>query len=199
MGARWDDLYVTAGQDIRPPSFDAEYSEDWARWVLRHGLPELPDALGEADEVPIACWAGPRFGAVVLRRWWDDDDGDRSLVDDNVVLFERVESDWRPLNGDGGAAGPLLDPMARPLMPAGEVRITGETGSDSVRAVDGVVGEGVRYIELDEGGGPIRRAIEAPVGVFVLCFAASDEAKVRFLDQDEACIREHQFEPSQDW
>lgn len=189
---------MTSGQDIAPPSFDADYSDEWATWVLRHGLPDLPDTLGEDDEVPIACWAGPRFGAVIFRRRWDDD-GNGALIDDNVVLLELVGSEWTPLSGDGGAAGPLPDPMARPPRPLGEVQITGETGSDGARAVDGVVGEGVRFVELDDGNGPIRKSLEAPLGVFVVCFPASDQMIVRFLDREGACIREHRFEPAEDW
>lgn len=190
---------MASGQGITPPSFNAEYSDDWARWVLDHGLPVLPDALGEDDEVPIAHWAGPRFGAVVFRRWWPEEDRDGPLVDDNVVLLEWVASEWRPLNADGGTAGSLPDPMTRPPMSIGEVQITGQTGSDGVRAVDGLVGEGVRYIELDDGGGLTRKDVEAPLGVFVVCFAASHQVNVRFLDQEGACIREHRFDPSEDW
>jgi len=42
--------------DIPPPSFHYEYADDWGAWVLDHGLPTLPEALGDDDEVPIAYW-----------------------------------------------------------------------------------------------------------------------------------------------
>jgi hypothetical protein len=74
----------------RPPSFDAEWMSDWSEWVLDHGLPPLPAVLGDDDAVPIARWAGPRFGAVlhVTRHWEDEDTPDG--VDSEVEVFRRT-------------------------------------------------------------------------------------------------------------
>jgi len=51
--------------------------EDGWEWALEHGLPALPVALGEDDEVAISFWAGPSVGAVLTRH--RDPGGDATL------------------------------------------------------------------------------------------------------------------------
>lgn len=77
-----------------PHSLIGDDADDWGPWVLDHGLPKLPDELGEDETVPVAYWSGPFIGAVMFRSWWpsagdDDDDGGDECpdVDDTVQLY----------------------------------------------------------------------------------------------------------------
>src|SRR4051812_10096951 len=91
-----------SSMEERPPSFHEEHISDWGSWVLDHGLPALPSSLGDEDAVPVAMWAGHRFGAVLNVQWYvDDEDGEKSS-DTEVLLFRRSDEGWEEAPGSGG-------------------------------------------------------------------------------------------------
>jgi hypothetical protein len=177
---------VQSDQAGRPPSFHHEYSDGWATWVLDNGLPDLPQALGEDDEVPIAYWAGPKFGAVLFRSWWSG--GEEGSIDeerdvnDEHYAYVRTASGWEAIGGSGGSAGPERDPLRPRAHPDRLAYLGGEWLNGPVRGVTGSVGAAAQTIELVDQHGRTARRIEAPLGLVIVCFDALDEVMIRVLD-----------------
>jgi len=90
-----------------PDSFDEDLMTDWSVWVLDHDLPDLPATVEIGESVPVARWAGPRFGAVLHLQWsWSDDHDDDYLATE-VELFRRDDGGcWEVANGSGGSDWP---------------------------------------------------------------------------------------------
>jgi hypothetical protein len=153
-----------------PPSFADEWMSDWSEWVLVHGLPALPSAFGLDQAVPVARWAGPRFGAVLhVTRYLDIEDNEERF-DTDVELFVRAQGRWEIANGSGGSNW-FSNTLVRPSVPPTYAEFGGQvySGGDGWRcsALDGFVGEDVREIEVrDEDGSTIRR-IESPLGALL--------------------------------
>jgi hypothetical protein len=194
--------------DSPPPSFHNEYADAWGPWVLDHGLPALPAALGEDDEVPIALWAGERFGAVLFRSWdsWVDDDdlgfaGDIREVNDDHYCWYRSEGGWHPMGSGGGSGGPSAEPMTSRQVAPDLAAFGGEWQDgdrvSTVRGLTGHVGERARYIELVDRHAVTRRPVEAPLGQVLVCWDADDDVIVRILDFDERVLAEERRQPSQ--
>ncbi len=81
-------------------------------WVLDHGLPAMPEALGDDDEVPTAYWRGERFATVLFRSWAAIGEGEQEPaegpdVDDDHYSWVLTETGWVPIKAGGGAGGPL--------------------------------------------------------------------------------------------
>ena len=170
---------------MRPPTFAAELSGQWSRWVLEHGLPELPGPhLEVGDSVPVAYWTGPSTAAVGhVRRLPDDEDEPTTQVD--VDLFGLGDSGWEPCGGGGGSWHP--DPvLARVDVPADHVDLHGTIG---VRGADrgclahwGEVGAAAATVEVVQAGRVTRRSIEPRVGLLVVCADPAQRFEVRVLD-----------------
>lgn len=174
---------------MRPPSFESEWMSDWSEWVLDHGLPRLPDVLNDGEVVPVARWAGSRFGAVLhVSRYWDDDDGEDRL-DSEVEVFRRTDARWEPSNG-GGGSGWFDPPFERPGLGPREVFGGHEHCSGgpewSCCAVDGVAGADAMWVEVVDAAGVERQPIESPFGAFIACSDGALAATVRILDADES-------------
>src|SRR4051812_19652836 len=75
---------------MRPPSFDEEYMTEWSEFVLDHGLPEFPATLQPGQSVPVARWAGPRFGAVLHVQWSWTNEHENDVLVSEVQVFDRV-------------------------------------------------------------------------------------------------------------
>ena len=202
--ARWNDLCVPTGQDAQPPSFHYEYSDDWATWVLDHGLPELPRTLGDEDEVPIAYWAGPVVGAVLFCSWRADCEEDTPTeapreIDNVHYSYVRTGTGWEPTGASGGTGGPEDKPMQPPVLPhrlayfGGGFQESGPPGS--VRGRTGMVGGSARTIELVDRHGTTRRPVEAPLGWVIVCFDPEDEVTIRVLDDQGETLAETRSTP----
>lgn len=193
-GAGWNDLGVRSGVGGQPPSFHYENTGDWAMWVLDHGLPMLPEELGEDDEVPIAYWAGPAFGSVLFRSWWSSAEGEvregEADVNDEHYSYVRTEEGWEPTGASGGTAGPEDNPLRPRPRVERLASFGGEWQEGPVRGLTGVVGSAARFIELIDSHGRTRRPVEAPLGWVVVCFDASEEVTIRVLDADDQPLHE---------
>jgi hypothetical protein len=180
------------GQGDHPPSFHYEYSDDWARWVLDHGLPALPDVLCDDDEVPIAYWAGPAFGAALFRSWssprGEETGHTQPDVNNDHHAYIRTEARWEATGGTGGSAGPNDNPMRPGDYPERLAHFIGEWQDGPVRGVTGVVGAAARTIELIDGHGRTCRPVQAPLGWVIVCFDALDEVTIRVLDSDDEAL-----------
>ena len=135
---------VSANTDP-PSSFHYEFSDEWAIWVLDHGLPELPVKLGDDDDVPIAYWAGPRCGSVLFRSWYEDCEPSEEPAAEREVNTEhysywRTSDGWEATGGGGGTGGPLADPLARIDLPDDFARLGGGFVESGVAGRTGLVG-----------------------------------------------------------
>ena len=176
----------------QPSSFSVDLADEWAVWVLNHRLPDLPNDLATAESIPVAFWAGPRFGAV--RRISRFDDDDRSGLDDDVDLFERTGTGWESL-GASGCGSWSSTPAFRPHVVADRVAsIEGSVGCVAGEvaciALELVVGSAAAVIQLNDSDGVSRREIHAPMGVAVVCTDATRPAIMRILDRDGATLLE---------
>ncbi len=152
-----------------PRSFDEDAASEWAEWVLDHGLPELPETVRVGDSVPIAYWAGPKYGAVVTVEWsWSDDHTDDYPAFE-VETFRRTGDGWEPSGMTSGAD--WFDPplLVRPDAHARFVEVTGVSKHTSLGwscgAVDGTAGADDAFADavvrvLDRNGQPL---LEYPV------------------------------------
>jgi hypothetical protein len=164
---------------------------DWSEWVLDHGLPPLPEVLNDGEVVPVARWAGSRFGAVLrVSRYWDDDDGEDRL-DSEVEVFRRTDTGWQSSNG-GGGSGWFDPPFERPGLGPREVVGGHEHCSGgpewSCCAVDGIAGADAVRVEVIDAAGVERQPIESPFGAFIACSDGERAATVRILDADELVV-----------
>ncbi|RBY95141.1 hypothetical protein DQ237_15725 [Blastococcus sp. TF02-8] len=171
---------------MRPGSFDAALAEQWSRWVLAHGLPELPGRdLPLGRSVPVGCWVGPDTAAVAHVRYlrWDDDEEPFPQVD--VELFCLVDGEWEIWGGGGGnwTDEPTLDRVA---VPPGTAALDGMTAGwaddRGCTALFGPVGTDAATVEVTQEGRATRRPVEAPVGLLVVCADSRYPFTVRVLD-----------------
>jgi hypothetical protein len=171
---------------VQPESFDEELMTDWSLWVLDHGLPVLPDRVEVGQSVPVARWAGPRFGAVMHVQWsWGCDDEDDALINE-VEVFARHQEGWCPSSGSGGS-GWFDPPFQRPAsLGPHEAYAIGQhcSGADGwyCCAVDGLAGGDAAFVEVEDADGTTRRPIESPFGAFVACSDGQHKALIRVLD-----------------
>jgi hypothetical protein len=188
---------VESGDRREPPeSFGWEDADDWGSWVLDHGLVPLPAELGDGDAVPVACWVGPQVGVVLFRSLYQGEDGDSGRdVDDSHRLFRRSLAGWEPVGDDGGASGPLPEPLSRLDVPARHAAIRSEFRFGDLAGFIGIVGTASTTVELADRDGVTRRALEAPVSVFVVCFHFDDDVTLRILDSDGRVLLDHSMRP----
>jgi hypothetical protein len=156
----------------RPASFDADLSRQWSRWVLEHGLPQLPApdlAIGES--VPVAYRIGPDTAAVLHISRTLDDGAQAVRTDTDVDLFSLVDGVWVEWGG-GGAGGSNDSPLARIDVPPDHVDLSGTVaagGERGCKALWGEVGVSAAVAEVEQAGRVTRRPVEAPIGAFVVC------------------------------
>jgi hypothetical protein len=168
--------------------------------VIENGLPELPDVLGEDDEVPIAYWVGPRFAAVLFRSLGEplgedeQRESDGVEVMDEVYCWARIDGTWVELLASAGGGRPMADPMARDPYPewtaglGGGWRLGDEHGDVAGR--EGGVGRRAKFLEVEDSSGRTRRSIDAPLGAVVVCFDPHEDVTIRILAQDGSVMYE---------
>jgi hypothetical protein len=181
-GARGSDMLV----DMRPESFDERYMTAWSEWVLDHGLPAMPETVRIGESVPVARWAGPRFGAVLHVQWNSDpDDVDEDNFISDVQVFDRIETGWRVYGAQGGTDWfdpPLERPSVDPQFAAiGGTFVAGEDGRACL-AVEGLAGVTATEVEVVDRDGVLRRPIDSPLGVFIVALDAHADAVVSVID-----------------
>lgn len=164
---------------------------DWSEWVLDHGLPPLPPTLGDDDLVPVARWAGERFGAVlhVYRHW--EDERTPGGVDSEVEVFRRTADGWEPSSGGGGDGWfdpPFVRPDIGPREVIGGHQHDSDEGTWSCSSIDGVAGTDAMWVEVVDGAGVERQPIESPFGAFIACSSGERPATVRILDAQERVL-----------
>ncbi|MGY2128232.1 hypothetical protein [Blastococcus sp. SYSU DS0617] len=180
---------------MRPPTFAADFSEQWSAWVLDHGLPELPGPdLAVGQSVPVSFWAGPSAGAVVHVRRVVDERLDEPVIEREIDQYVRVEGTWMPEMGSGGDWR-QVPPLARIDVPATYVAFDGKGGGPGVgrpgtKALWGKVGTAAAFGEVRQNGDCLRRPLEAPVGLFVVCADYAHPFTVRILDAHERVLAE---------
>jgi hypothetical protein len=183
-----------------PPSFNEELTGDWSLWVLDHGLPPLPDRVGFGESVPIAYWAGPQIGAVlhIQATAADPHAGEPARFDTEVTCFRRVGDHWDAADAGGGTDWPAGASLARIQVAPGYVGFGGELNASGdgpvCTAVEGVVGDNARWIEVTDPAGTIRRPVDAPVGVIVIGIPAARPVTIRVLDSADREIARHVME-----
>jgi hypothetical protein len=178
---------------VRPESFDAELQERWSRWVLVHGLPELPGTeLAVGQSVPVSYWVGPTTAAVahIGRVWYDDiQQADTYLTLD---FFYRVDGQW--INaGDGGGGWDDEAPLARIRVAPRHADVDWVAFGVGCMAVYGPVGSEAAIAEVVQGGQVTRRPVDSAVGLLVVCGESGDGAPpftVRVLDAREQVLAE---------
>jgi hypothetical protein len=157
----------------------------WSVWVLDHGLPELPERVELGQSVPVARWAGRRFGAVLHLQWnWSEDHEDDYLATE-VELFRRIDGGWAAASGGGGSDWPFEPPLTRPVIPLPQLSSGGETAPEdwgwSVIAFDGLSGTDAVAVEVSDQDGITREAIYSPLGIVLAAFDATKPATVRVI------------------
>lgn len=195
-------------QCMEPPSFDAEWYDDWCTWVLGHGLPRLPATLVDDDAVPVARWVGPRFGAVLLVDWGGHaDDKEGQYLSSEIEVFRRVGEDWQP-PATGGGGGWFDPPFDRPDVPAdyavlvhyhdGGGPLPGPSEQQPTwrySSAYGFTGTAAQTVEVEDRDGTLRTPIESPLGVFIVVADATQRAVVRVRRRDGKVLLEQRFSP----
>jgi len=181
---------------MRPATFDADRSEAWSAWVLDHGLPELPGSnLAVGQSVPVSFWAGPTAGAVIHVRRVFDERHEAPVIETEIDQLLRVEGRWRPEMSSGGS-WPDDPPLARIQVPPTFVALDGSGGSEylgqGTKALWGRLGTDAAVAKVHQAGQVVRRPVEAPVGLFVVCADVSDAFTLRVLGVDGRVLAEIQ-------
>jgi hypothetical protein len=188
----------------RPPSFDEEY--DWNQWVLDNGLPDAPAVLEVGQVVPVARWAGPRFGAV-LSVWWNvpgdvDDEDEQPFIDSEVEIYRRGDQGWEAAGGSGGSSW-IDPPFQRPIIEAKHAEVwfeqTAGGGEWLSSALAGVAGRDVAAVEVRNSDGATARNIESPFGAFVVAVDARAPATILFKTVTGETAVTERFEGHPDW
>ena len=174
---------------MRPESFDDAYRLDWALWVLDYDLPVMPIELVEGQHVPVARWAGPQFGAVLMVGTCphdpDCDPGAHFVTD--MLRYRRNGDTWERAVSSGGTDWHSTT-LGPPDVPPGYVEFSDShrgvvtPGGWDCLAAAGLVGTAATWIEVTERGTVSRRPIEAPAGAFVV--ACDRAASIAVLDAD---------------
>jgi hypothetical protein len=179
---------------MRPASFDGEQCEQWSRWVLQNGLPPLPGSeLATGESVPVAYWIGPTTAAVLHIRRIQDEDDDEVLTETDIDLFCWVGGRWEGF-GSGGGGWYDDSPLERRELAPDVVNLGGmNSGSHGIvgcKALSGEVGADAAIAEVHQAGRVTRRAVEAPVGAFVVCGEYNEPFTVRVVNADGDLLAE---------
>ena len=176
---------------VHPPdSFDEEFIDEWAAWVLDHGLPAGRQTPSVGEACPIARWVGSELGAVLFVAW----NGDGSSLTGEVQVLRRGAG-WVSSPGSGGA-GWVDPPDSRPPeVGADDVLVIGwhELVSAEWRyvAAYGIAGSAACSVEVLSNGDSTRFPIEPGNGAFVVCWSPDVDAVVRVLDRSGRVLWSH--------
>lgn len=182
-----------------PPNFDEEWMTEWSLWVLENGLPDLPDRVATGESVPVAYWAGPRFGAVLHVKWSWSRHHRNDQLQSEIEPFRRVANQWES-SGAGGGTGWYDPPLARLDLGPREA-FTGGTFTQShlgdrgkgICIIDGVAGTDAAFVEIGTDVGVVRRRLDSPLGVFVAATNLGRAASLRVLDAEGQTLLEQPF------
>lgn len=181
---------------MRPVDFSNANSDTWARWVLEHGLPDLPETIDMDESVPVAYWRGDTIAAVLfVRRWldgrpddllpdekWDEEE----LTDMDAGLFKLVNGEWTPFGG-GGGNWHCEAALTAPVLGPDEFSLSGMYGAGDEKsqwlAIYGYLGENIAYLEVEQDGAIRRRPADAPLRAAVVALE-SRPFTVRGLAKD---------------
>ncbi len=177
---------------LPPESYDEEFIDEWAAWVLDHGLPASRHVPAVGEACPIARWRGPELGAVLFVAW----DGDGSSLIGDVQVLRRHDSGWEASGGSGGA-GWFDPPYTRPSGIAAEhVDLISWGGFESspdwrFERAYGIAGSAACWVEVFSNGVSTRFPIEVDYGAFVVAWDPSVTAEVRVLDRTGGTLWSH--------
>jgi hypothetical protein len=186
-----------------PESFKEEDASLWAEWILQNGLPPLPLRLEKGMSVPLARWIGHEYAGVLFVEWaWSEDPQMNDLPDRLVSTVHSFvyagDEGWLEFAGVGGT-GWCDPPFERPQYLSTDVRWYGFNLSVSDRgrcgSWYGIVGPGVRYLQLVDRAGLAEAAIESPIGAFVVSFDAGEPCSILFLSEDRAPVSSKRYDP----
>lgn len=166
---------------MRPVSFAAEFSGQWSRWVLVHGLPVLPARVSVGESVPVAYWIGPLYAAVLHVRKVRWERQDEVAAETDVECFCLVDSNWQDYGG--GGSGSRTDSLSRIEVAADHVSLdglaSGYARGRGCTALYGEVGNAAAYVEVIQSGATTRRVIDSPIGAVVVCGDSDEPFTVR--------------------
>lgn len=183
----------------KPATFDEDLMTDWSLWVLDHDLPDLPAAVAIGESVPVARWAGPRFGAVLHLQWsWRDDHDDDAYLMTEIEVFRRdADGRWEAAMNTGGSNWPEEGPLTRPDVPPDYAELGGQFYSGqrdwSFRAFDGIVGVNAALVEVTDDDGVTSRPIDSPLGIALAAVDGSRPASIRVRDREGQVLAAREF------
>lgn len=184
----------------RPKSFDEDLSAAWSIWLLDHELPEPPSTVVRGQSVPVARWAGPRFGAVLHVQWiWslDQEEADDDYLATVVQVLRRRGDDWEVAGGEGGGSWEAPNLWTSPLAPT-VVHFEGLSCSGErdwwCCATYGLAGAGAHFVEVEDDEGVTRLPAELRLSTFIAAFDGTTGATVRVLDSSEGVLAERAFD-----
>jgi len=187
--------------DSPPGSFAVDLGE-WDRWLLAHGLPELPDAVAAGEAVPVAVWVGSRWAAT-LHLVYRDSDEDASLgepsLDTEEQAFRWSGEEWEAAGASGGTSwSPGLD-LKPPALGPREVWTGGlgrYGGPDwNAGVVGGLAGADAASVEVQSAAGIESAPFSSPVGAWLVAFDGRREAVLRVRDADGIDLCERRVDP----
>lgn len=183
----------------KPASYNEDLMTDWSLWVLDHDLPDLPAAVPVGESVPVARWAGPRFGAVLHLQWsWRDDHDDDAYLMTEIQVFRRdADGRWEAAMNTGGSDWAAEWPLTRPDVPPDYAELGGQFYSGerdwSFSAFDGQAGVNAALVEVADADGVTSRPIDSPLGIVLAAVDGSQPARIRVLDADGRVLATRNF------
>ena len=184
----------------RPESFDENLSADWSIWVLDEGLPELPAVVARGESLPLARWAGPRFGAVLHVQWmWSPDpvEAPSDYLATTVQVLYRRGAAWELAGGEGGGLWDAPNLWAPPVR-SSDVYFSGLScsGGDGWYCCGayGFAGSAAHFIEVVDTDGVTRLPAELAHSAFVVAFDGTAGATVKVLDSSQVLLAERTFD-----
>jgi hypothetical protein len=187
---------IRQAASVHPESFDEDLMTDWSLWVLDNELPTLPTDVRIGESIPIARWAGPRFGAVLHVQWIWSDDHDHDYLASEAEVFRRTDDGWQSSGGEGGTDWfdpPFVRPQSIDRRDAfvGHIHVSGNGWVCA--AVDGLAGADASQVEVTDSSGVTRHPIESPFGAFIACSDGTAVATLRILDATDTVLLEYAF------
>jgi hypothetical protein len=189
-----------------PRSFHQD--EEWGPWVLEHGVPSLPAAVGVDEAVPVARWISGRWAAIVYLRYCEPDpdpdpdpepdpefDPDEASLETDAQSYRRVDGAWEMTESSGGTSWWGGLELVRPAFVGareafGMGLASSWEGGRSYSVVEGIAGSDATSVEIEQGGRVERCELDSSMGVWVAAFDGHLAATVRVRAGDLTIFEE---------